>query len=261
MSKEDLINKIVDMTLEQGPPSEVGGKVGNKDCPEGHHWCERREKCVPDTESKSGQMEEMFAMDTPENKEIEKQVDLLVDNAVENEPAAVPEEELQRVHSDIAGYGNPEDEEKEYPPGPQDPDDLGDYPEEPMEEPMAQQLENILGEKGDYQVFFKRMMDKEGSASIKDLTSDKKKSFFNKVDAAWKSKAEKKEEIKEDYKSFFRSLMDKEGITGIAKLSPDQKRSFFNKVSAGWKKEKGSTVTEDFASAAVFYKSVWKAEK
>lgn len=38
MSKQDLINKLVDMTLEQGPPSEAGGKLGNKDCPEGYHW-------------------------------------------------------------------------------------------------------------------------------------------------------------------------------------------------------------------------------
>ncbi len=179
MSKEDLINKIVDMTLEKGPPSEVGGKIGNED------------------KSKE-EVEETFAMDTPELKEIEKQVDLLVDssvaecentNAVQNEPAAVPEEELERVHSDIAGYGDPENTEKEYPPGPQDQDELGEVPEESRG--IGQQLENILGEKGDYKVFFKRMMDKEGLASIKDLSSDKKKSFFNKVDAAWKSKAEK----------------------------------------------------------------------
>lgn len=183
-------------------------------------------------------------MDTPEIKEIEKQVDLLVDNAIQNDPAAAPEEELTRAHYDIAGYGNPEEEEKEYPPGPQDQDDLGDYPEEPMEEPIAQQLENILGEKGEYQVFFKRMMDKEGISGIKDLTGDKKKSFFDKVDAAWKGKDEKKEEIKEDYKSFFRTLMDREGVTTFKGLSMEKKRDFFSKVSSEWKQKKGVTENE-----------------
>ena len=38
MSRFDKINKIVDTILEQGPPSESGGELGNQQCPEGYHW-------------------------------------------------------------------------------------------------------------------------------------------------------------------------------------------------------------------------------
>lgn len=185
MSK-DIVEKLVDSLLEQGPPSESGGKIGNED------------------KSKE-EVEEMFPIDTPEEK-VEKHVDFLIDmcgvphhkskkedinecggedNQVQNTPSQDPEEELSRVHADITGPVEPDDTEDEYPPGPEGPyDDMfgGDLP-------MEQKVEKILGEE-DYKTFFKSMIDKEGISNIKDLSPEKKKAFFNQVDAAWKAKKE-----------------------------------------------------------------------
>jgi len=266
MSKYDLIYSLVDATLKEQTPQK---------CPEGYRWCKIQLKCVPagqgETEKGRGRglgrgqakgpmgkpfqrQKEMFAADFPEIKETEKIVDVLIDssvaecgdaantNAVQNTPSEQGEEELQRVHADIAGYGDPEDEEKEYPPGPQDSDDLGEIPEEPIvpeESDMREQLEGILKEET-YKEFFKKMMDKEGIKSIGDLSDEKKKAFFNKIDPLWKGKNESLIE-KGEYHAFFKRMMDKEHVTGLKGLSIDQKKSFFRKVSAGWKKEKGIT--------------------
>jgi len=171
-----------------------------------------QKKCVPAGQKGEGQglgkgqgkgplgqpRKEMFAADFPEEQKVEKTVDVLVDssvtecgmdagdsNAIQNVPAEEPEEELSRAHDDIAGYGDPEDEANEYPPGPQDNDELGVIPEEPM----ARQFENILmSEENDYQVFFRKMMDEEGVKGIKGMSMDQKKSFFKKVSAEWKKK-------------------------------------------------------------------------
>jgi len=170
------------------------------------------QKCVPAGQKGQGQgmakgkgegpigdpRKEMFAADFPEKDVVEKKIDVLVDssvaecgmdagdsNAMQNEPSEEAEEELTRAHDDIAGYGDPEDEAKEYPPGPQDEDDLGEVPEVPM----AQQFENILmTEENDYQVFFRKMMDEEGVKGIKGMSMDQKKAFFRKVSAGWKKK-------------------------------------------------------------------------
>lgn len=266
MSKYDLIYSLVDATLKED---------ANK-CPEGYRWCTHQLKCVPagqgETEKGRGRglgrgqakgpmgkpyqsQKEMFAADFSEVKEVEKIVDVLVDssvaecdmdgadtNAVRNTPSEEGEEELQRVHDDIAGYGDPEDEEKEYPPGPQDSDDLGEIPEEPIvpeESDMREQLEGILNE-GTYKEFFKKMMDKEGINSLNDLSDEKKKSFFNKIDSLWKGKNESLTE-KGEYQLFFKRLMGKEGVTTLKGLSIEKKKDFFRKVSSGWKKEKGIT--------------------
>ena len=140
--------------------------------------------------------------------DVEKVVDILVDssvaecdepNAMQNEPSKVPEEELGRAHKDIAGYGDPEDEEKEYPPGEQD-DDLGQVEDDPVPEENMYghgglgvgervQLEFLLSEE-DYKAFFRAMMDKFGISTIKDMSFEKKKEFFSNVGAAWRSKKE-----------------------------------------------------------------------
>lgn len=162
-----------------------------------------REKGGPLTKAEKGgkPQEEMFAMDIPEFEKVENQVDLLVDsavgecagddNAMQNEPSDKPEEELSRAHYDIAGYGDPENEEDEYPPGPQDSDqgiekdDSEDlYNQGGMS--MGEQLNFILSEKGEYHAFFKRMMDSEGISGIGQLPPEKKKEFFTKVSAGWK---------------------------------------------------------------------------
>jgi len=152
--------------------------------------------------------EEMFAMDTPEIKEMKKQVDFLIDmcgmphgkekkeevtecgeeNDLQNVPSQDAETELGRVHDDIAGYGDPEDSGEEYPPGPPGSvDDMFAGDDEGMG--IGERIEFALKEE-EYKVFFKSMLDKEGIKSIKDLTPEKKKDFFNQVDAAWKAKEE-----------------------------------------------------------------------
>ena len=144
--------------------------------------------------------EEMFAMDTPELKEVEEYVDLLVDsltvesddvNALQNEPSDEPEEELGRTHKDIAGYGDPEDKANEYPPGGKDETGIEDEPEEDLYGHggmgMGEQLEGILKEHP-YNDFFRSMMDKEGISGLKGLSAEKKSAFFKKVGAEWKVK-------------------------------------------------------------------------
>jgi len=140
---------------------------------------------------------EMFAADFPEKTKIEKSVDMIVDslgvgepNATKNTPDERAEEELTNVHQDIAGYGDPEDINNEYPPGPQDEDGLGEVPDDDYvrDGGIGSQLESILSinEKGEYQKFFKRMMDEEGVSSIGQMSHDQKSSFFTKVSARWK---------------------------------------------------------------------------
>jgi len=144
-------------------------------------------------------------MDIPEYDKVEREVDLLVDsavaecgdggepNAMQNEPSEKPEEELSRAHDDIAGYGDPEDIEQEYPPGPNGVDGI----QQDGEEDIGGQLESILSEKGEYHAFFKRMMDSEGVSSIAQMSHDKKSDFFKKVSAGWKK--EKGQSVAESF--------------------------------------------------------------
>lgn len=265
MTDLNIINKLVDMTLSE-----------KEKCPEGYKWCNIRKKCIEDPEAKKGKgrglhrgqtkgpmgkpftkQNEMFAADMPEFEKVEKIVDVIVDssitecpesepNAVKNIPTDDSNEEIDRVHYDIAGYNDPEDVEDEYPPGPQDDDGgIDDVDDENL---LGNRLEAALREQeSGYKKFFKTMMDKEGIKDIGDLSNEKKKEFFNKVDRLWKAKNESLQE-KGEYQRFFKRMMDEEGVTGIATMSPDQKSAFFKKVSTGWKKEKGKSVAESFSN-------------
>ena len=51
---------------------------------------------------------------------------------------------------------------------------------------------DVLREETEYQKFFKKALEKSGK-SIPQMSDDEKKAFFNKIDAAWKGKGEKKE--------------------------------------------------------------------
>ena len=164
--------------------------------------------------------EEMFAMDIPEFDKIEKRVDMLVDssmaecgmddgddNALQNAQSDDAEEELGRLHSDIAGYGDPEDTEEEYSGGTtglkshMDDDDDNDeevYGHGGMGMRERVQLEFLLHEE-DYKEFFRSMMDKFGITGLKGLSIEKKKEFFSQVGSAWRSKKEGGEkEVTED---------------------------------------------------------------
>ena len=49
-------------------------------------------------------------------------------------------------------------------------------------------------EENEYQNFFKKALEKTGK-SIPDMSDEEKKSFFNKIDSAWKGRGEKNEEL------------------------------------------------------------------
>ena len=49
-----------------------------------------------------------------------------------------------------------------------------------------------MREETEYQKFFKKALEKSGK-SIPQMSDEEKKAFFNKIDAAWKGKGEKKE--------------------------------------------------------------------
>ena len=53
-------------------------------------------------------------------------------------------------------------------------------------------IKDVLREETEYQKFFKKALEKSGK-SIPQMSDDEKKAFFNKIDAAWKGKGEKKE--------------------------------------------------------------------
>jgi hypothetical protein len=59
---------------------------------------------------------------------------------------------------------------------------------------LKEVLKTIVTEESEYQVFFKKALEKAGK-SITDMSDDEKKAFFNKIDAAWDGKGEKNEEL------------------------------------------------------------------
>ena len=59
-------------------------------------------------------------------------------------------------------------------------------------ERLKEIIKDVLREETEYQKFFKKALEKSGK-SIPQMSDDEKKAFFNKIDAAWKGKGEKKE--------------------------------------------------------------------
>ena len=59
-------------------------------------------------------------------------------------------------------------------------------------ERLKEIIKDVLREETEYQKFFKKAVEKSGK-SIPQMSDDEKKAFFNKIDAAWKGKGEKKE--------------------------------------------------------------------
>ena len=60
-------------------------------------------------------------------------------------------------------------------------------------EQLKETLRTIMREEAEYQQFFKKALEKSGK-SIPDMSDEEKKDFFNKIDAAWDGKGEKKNE-------------------------------------------------------------------
>jgi len=59
-------------------------------------------------------------------------------------------------------------------------------------ERLKEIIKDVLREETEYQKFFKKALEKSGK-SIPQMSDEEKKEFFNKIDAAWKGKGEKKE--------------------------------------------------------------------
>jgi hypothetical protein len=57
---------------------------------------------------------------------------------------------------------------------------------------LKETIANIVKEESEYQVFFRKALEKAGK-SITDMSDEEKKDFFNKIDAAWDGKGEKNE--------------------------------------------------------------------
>jgi len=57
-------------------------------------------------------------------------------------------------------------------------------------------VREVMVEESEYQTFFKKALEKTGK-SIPQMSDEEKKAFFNKIDAAWKGKGEKREQVEE----------------------------------------------------------------
>ena len=62
---------------------------------------------------------------------------------------------------------------------------------------LKELVKSVMTEESEYQAFFKKALEKAGK-SIPSMSDEEKKSFFDKIDAAWSGKGEKKE-MKEDW--------------------------------------------------------------
>ena len=61
-------------------------------------------------------------------------------------------------------------------------------------ERLKELVKEVMTEETEYQAFFSKALEKTGK-SIPNMTDDEKKAFFDKVDAAWAGKGEKKESV------------------------------------------------------------------
>ena len=59
-------------------------------------------------------------------------------------------------------------------------------------ERLKEIIKDVMREETEYQIFFKKALEKSGK-SIPQMSDEEKKAFFNKIDSAWKGKGEKKE--------------------------------------------------------------------
>jgi len=57
-------------------------------------------------------------------------------------------------------------------------------------------VREVMVEETEYQAFFKKALEKAGK-SIPQMSDEEKKAFFNKIDATWKGRGEKREQVSE----------------------------------------------------------------
>ena len=56
---------------------------------------------------------------------------------------------------------------------------------------LKELVKSVMTEESEYQAFFKKALEKSGKA-IPSMSDEEKKAFFDKIDAAWNGKGEKK---------------------------------------------------------------------
>jgi HSP90 family molecular chaperone len=61
-------------------------------------------------------------------------------------------------------------------------------------ERLKELVKEVMTEETEYQAFFQKALEKTGK-SIPSMSDEEKKAFFDKVDAAWAGKGEKKESV------------------------------------------------------------------
>jgi len=57
-------------------------------------------------------------------------------------------------------------------------------------------VREVMVEESEYQAFFKKALEKAGK-SIPQMSDEEKKAFFNKIEATWKGRGAKKEQVEE----------------------------------------------------------------
>jgi hypothetical protein len=58
---------------------------------------------------------------------------------------------------------------------------------------IVENVNESINEESEYKTFFKKALEKTGKDKITSMSDEEKKAFFNKIDASWKAKGEKKE--------------------------------------------------------------------
>ena len=192
-------------------------------CPKGSVWCPMRKKCIPEEEMKSkGQGKGPVGV--PKNEGIDQLVDEVFDGGF-NQFGKVRKSEkqidmiLDKVDlgkGTINTTGRPYDhpikmrvkvdvDECEEPSKNDNPkkisndinhvpdQDVGDLLKSVHDELSEAQIWKMIAEmriSEDYKSYFSSMLKKHGYKSPADIPADKKKEFFNAIDAGWKGKKE-----------------------------------------------------------------------
>jgi leucyl aminopeptidase (aminopeptidase T) len=81
-------------------------------------------------------------------------------------------------------------------------------------ERLREIIREVIKEESEYQTFFKKALEKAGK-SIPQMSDEEKKAFFNKIDAAWKSKGEKNESVNESLKKFDDVHIKSKNLSGM----------------------------------------------
>jgi len=209
---DNILNKISEN--EEEPIGTETKEVPK--CQEGMYWCPRRKKCIsgekPKMENKTideaNKLLDQVLEEVKESQNSEYQLSiLLMDDILEN----MEDQARQlRVTTNPDGTTDEFDDEEEVesPSSPDNPDketnSLNNVPNQDAESELNAMKMDIgeayhtiirynikkIKENTEYKKFFQSMLAKHGVKSPSELSGDKKKAFFRKINQTWKSKEE-----------------------------------------------------------------------